>query len=115
VVPAPPVHANLAAAAALAVTNQYRAEPLVEVVLGDGERLVDSQPGAPEQHDEGPHAGTVGAAAGLAHDGDDLLDRGRIGWVAQPLVARRASGEIAGQGDRRAATAGGVEQRRRGH
>jgi hypothetical protein len=90
-------------------------EPWVQVVLGDGERLVDAQPGAPEQHDDGPHAGAVDAVAGLAHDGDDLLDGGRIGRVAQPLVARRAPGEVAGHGDRRATAAGGVQQRRRGH
>jgi hypothetical protein len=66
------------------------------------------QTGPPEQHDEGPHAGAVGAAAGLAHDRDDLLDSGRVGRVAQPFVARRPSGEIARQGDRRAPAAGGI-------
>jgi hypothetical protein len=68
-------------------------------------------PGAPEQHDEGPHAGAVDAVAGLAHDGDDFLDRGRVGRVAESLVARRAPGEIAGQGDGGATAAGGIEQR----
>jgi hypothetical protein len=47
--------------------------------------------------------------APLAHDGDDLLDRGRVGRVAQPLVTRWPPGEIAGQGDRRAATASGIQ------
>jgi hypothetical protein len=37
--------------------------------------------------------------------------RGRIGRVAQPLVTRRAPGEIAGQGDGRATAAGGIQQR----
>jgi hypothetical protein len=111
VVPAPQVHADLAPAAALAVTDEHRPGARLEVVLGDGERLVDAQPRPPQQHDQGPQAGAVDAVAGLAHDRDDLLDRGRIGRVAQPLVARRAPGEIAGQRDGRAAAAGGIEQR----
>jgi hypothetical protein len=115
VVPAPGVHADLAAAAALAVADEHRPGAGLEVVLGEGERLGDAQPGAPEQHDQRPHAGAMDPVAGLAHDGDDLLDRGRIGRVAQSLVARRASGEVAGQGDRRAAATGGVQQQRCGH
>jgi hypothetical protein len=35
--------------------------------------------------------GAVGAVAGLAHHRDDLLDRGRIGPVAQPLVCAAAA------------------------
>jgi hypothetical protein len=108
VLPAPGVHADLAAAAALAVADEHRARTGLEVVLGQGKRLVNAQPGAPEQHDQGSHTGAVDAVAGLAHDRDDLLDRGRIGRVAQPFVARRATGEVAGQGDRRAPAAGGV-------
>jgi hypothetical protein len=114
-VAAPRVHGNVAAAASLAVADEHRPGAGLEVVLGDGERLGDAQPGAPEQHDQGAHAGAVGAVAGLAHDGDDLLDRGRVGRVAQALVARRPTGQIAGQGDWRAATTGGVQQRRHGH
>jgi hypothetical protein len=48
--------------------------------------------------------------AGLAHDRDDLLDRGRIGRVAEPHVAWLAPGEIAGQGDGRAEAAGAIQQ-----
>jgi hypothetical protein len=107
--------ADLAAAAALAVADEHRTGPRLEVVLSDGERLGDAQPGAPEQHDQGPHSSAVGAVARLAHDGNDLLDAGRVGRVAQPLVTRRPPGEIAGQGDRRATTTGGIQQRRHGH
>jgi hypothetical protein len=96
----PRVHADLAAPAALAAADQYRPQARVEVVLGDGDRLVDAQPRAPEQHDQRPQTGAVDTVAGLAHDRDDLLDRGRIGRVAQPRVARRAPGEKAGQGCR---------------
>ena len=48
------------------------------------------------------------AVAGAAHDGNDLLDRGRIGGIAHPLVARRAtgwnSGKVAGERRRPAAS-----------
>jgi hypothetical protein len=111
VLPAPRVHADLAPAAALAVADQHRSRARLQVVLGDAERLVDAQPRPPEQHDQGPHAGAVDAVAGLAHDRDDFLDRGRIGRVAQSLVARGAAGEIAGQGHGIATAAGGIEQR----
>jgi hypothetical protein len=93
VVPTPGVHADLAPPPALAVAYQDRSETRVEVVLGEPQRLVDPQPCAPEQHDQGPQAGAVDTVAGLAHDRDDFLHRGRIGRVAEPLVARRASGE----------------------
>jgi hypothetical protein len=55
------------------------------------------------------HAGAVDAP-GRAHHRYDRLDGGRIGRVAEPLVTRRAPGEIAGQGDQRAAAAGGAQQ-----
>jgi hypothetical protein len=67
------------------------------------------------QHDQGSQAGDVGAAARLADSRHDFLDRGRIGRIAQPLVARRAPGEIAGQGGRRPTAAGGIKRRRHGH
>jgi hypothetical protein len=44
VVPAPRIHADLAAAAVLAVPDQDRSETRVEVVLGQGQRFVDAQP-----------------------------------------------------------------------
>jgi hypothetical protein len=51
VVAAPLVHADRAAAAALAVAHEDRADAWVEVVLGEGERLLDAQAGAPQHHD----------------------------------------------------------------
>src|SRR5215211_1797343 len=104
--PAPRVHADLAAPAALAVADEHRSRARVEVVLADGECLVDAESRAPEQHDQRTHARAVGSFASLAHGRHDLLDRGRIGRVAQPLVARRAPGQIAGQRDGRATAAG---------
>ena len=43
--PAPGVHADFAAASALAATDQHRAAALIEIGLGERERLVDPQPG----------------------------------------------------------------------
>ena len=51
--PAPLVHADLAAAPALAVADQDRSAAAVEVVLGERERFLDAQPGAPEHDDHG--------------------------------------------------------------
>ena len=57
--PAPLVHPDLAPAAALAVADQDRSAPVVEVVLGERERLLDAQPGAPEDDDHRSHAPAV--------------------------------------------------------
>ena len=45
-----------------------------------------------------------------AHDGDDLLDRRRIGRVAHALVAWRTPGVESGHRGRRSTAAGGIEQ-----
>ena len=45
----------------------------------------------------------------MAQDGDDLGDGGRVGGVALPLVARRATGVEARQGGRRSWATGGIE------
>ena len=50
--PGPVVHADLAAAPALAAADEHRAAARVEVGLGERERFVDAQPGAPEHHDQ---------------------------------------------------------------
>ncbi len=63
----------------------------------------------------GAKASAVAIGADLAHHGDDLLDRRRVGRVAQPLVAGRSSGVVAGHRRRRAPTPGGVENSGYGH
>jgi len=45
----------------------------------------------------------VRSVAGAAHDGDDLFDVGRIGGIAQTLVARRVAG-VASRHRRRGST-----------
>jgi hypothetical protein len=52
-VPSPCVHADLAAAPALAAPDQERAAALIEIALGQSERLLDPQPGSPQDHDQG--------------------------------------------------------------
>jgi hypothetical protein len=46
--PAPLVHPVLAAATALATAHEDRSAPVVEVVLGERERLLDAQPRPPQ-------------------------------------------------------------------
>src|SRR5215208_6163629 len=89
--PGPVVHADLAAAAALATAHEQRSAPPIQVGFPERERLVDPQAGAPEHDDQAAQAAAVDAVAGVAHHRDDLLDRRRIGGVADPLVARRAT------------------------
>ena len=45
--PPPIVHADLASASALAAADEQRATSVVEVGLGEGERLLDAQTGSP--------------------------------------------------------------------
>jgi hypothetical protein len=54
--PCPGVHAGVAAAVVLAVPDQNRAATLITVGLGQRERLVDPQPGAPQHDDQGTQA-----------------------------------------------------------
>jgi hypothetical protein len=90
--PSPVVHADLAAAAALATADEHCAAAGVEVSLGERERFVDAQPGAPEHNDQPSHPQAVRRGAGPAHDGDDLLDGGWIRGIPTALVARRSAG-----------------------
>jgi hypothetical protein len=106
--PAPLVHADFAATAALAVADQERPAARVEVVLGEGERLLDAQPGAPQDDDHRSHAPAVAVIGRVAHDSHDLLDRRGVGRVPHSLVARRAPGVVR-QRRRRAAPPGRVK------
>src|SRR5688572_2223274 len=73
--PRPVVHADLAAAAALAAPHQQRSAARIEVGLGERERLADPQAGAPEHDDQAAQPAAVDTVTGAAHHGDDLLDR----------------------------------------
>jgi hypothetical protein len=90
--PGPVVHPDLAAPAALAAAHEQRSAPPIQVCFGERECLVNPQAGAPEHDDQRAQPAAVDAVAGVAHHGDDLLDRRRIGRVADPVVARRPAG-----------------------
>src|SRR3954451_24585032 len=96
---APVVHADLAAPAALTASDEDRPAPAVEIEFGEIERFLDAQAGTPEHGDQPPRAVAVQPVAAAAHDRDDL--RG----------ARRAAGEIARHGGRRAAATERIQRR----
>ena len=68
------------------------------------------RPGAPQHHDQAAQPAAVHTVTGAAHHRHDLLDRRRIGRVAQPLVARRATRVELRQHGGRTTAAGGIEQ-----
>ena len=109
--PRPVVHPDLAAPAALATPHQQRPAARVQVGLGERERLADPQAGPPQHDDQAAQPLAVHAVARLAHDGHDLLDRRRVGRVAHPLVARRATRVELRQRGGRATATGGIEQK----
>jgi hypothetical protein len=84
------VHADLAASAALAASDEERTASGVEIVLGGRERFVNAQAAAPEHDDQRAQSPPVPVLAGEAHDRDDLLDRRRVGGVAHALVPWRS-------------------------
>jgi hypothetical protein len=91
VLPAPVVHADLASASALALANKQRATARVEVAFVQVERLLDPQPGAPQDDNQRADPPAADTLTGSAHHSDDLLHSRRIGRVSHPLVPRRAT------------------------
>src|SRR5437867_2779250 len=108
-IPCPAVHPDLAPLATFPSPDEHRAASAVKIALLERERLADSQSRAPQQDDQRAKPVTVGTVPDRAHDGDDLLNRRRIGRVLLALIARRAAPVIAGHRRRRASMAGGVE------
>jgi hypothetical protein len=80
--PAPAVHADLAALAALAAANKDCPAATVKIALSQRERLADPQARAPEHDDQAAQSVSGRAVAGCAHDPDDLLGRRWVGGVA---------------------------------
>src|SRR3954469_7583000 len=109
--PSPIVHTDFATSPSLAATNDQRTAAAIEVRFAQRERFVDAQAGAPEHHDQPAKPPAVPTVAKDAHDRDDLLDGGRVGWIAQAFVARRMTGVKARHCRRRAPTTGGIENR----
>jgi hypothetical protein len=84
---------------------------VIEIALGERERLLDAQTRSPHAHDQPAQPAAVRAVAGGAHDGDDLLDLGRVSGVAQTLVSRRVTCVESRQRRRRSTSTGTIEQR----
>ena len=78
-------------------------EPRRRSGLGERERVLDPQPGAPQHDDQSVDAMAVAIVPGLAHDRDDLIDRRRVRRVGLTLVARGYPNTKTGRGCRRAA------------
>src|SRR5215208_6731308 len=108
--PAQFVHPDLAAAAALAAADQDRSAPVVKIVLGQRQRFLNAQAGAPKNDDHRSQPPAVAVVGLVAHDRHDLIDRRWVGRVAHALVARWAAGVVAGQCRRRATPPRGVER-----
>jgi hypothetical protein len=76
------------------LSDEDRPAALIQIGLGQRQRLIDPQPGAPEHDDQTVEAVTVASVMGMAHDRDDLLDGRRVCRVALPVVARRLGGYV---------------------
>jgi hypothetical protein len=90
--------------------DEQTASPLVQVSLGECERLVNPQTGSPKHHDQTPHSPAVTIVSGLAHNHDDLVDHGRIRRIPAAFVRWDPPGVMAGHRRRGSGTAGGVQQ-----
>jgi hypothetical protein len=72
VLPAPPVHADLAALAALAAANEHRAGRAVGIVFGGRQRLADAQASPPQHDDERTGSQAIRRLARAPHNRNDL-------------------------------------------
>ena len=81
----------------LSSPDVHAAARCVKVAFCEGERLADSQSGTPQQYDERPRSQTLRRVARAPHNGDDLLDAGRTGRVAQTLVSWRTTAVVTGR------------------
>jgi DivIVA domain-containing protein len=92
--PPPLVHPDLCRRPPLPWRTRIDPRRWVEVVLGERERRLDAQAGAPQDDHHCSHAQAVTVIGRGAHDRHDLLHRGPIRWVAHTVVARRATGVV---------------------
>ena len=90
-----------------AVPDKDRAAALVQIGLGQRQRLLNPQPGAPQHDDQRVETMAVASMRSLAHDRHDLIGRRRVGEVALALVARGYPDAAPWRGRRRTAPAGG--------
>jgi len=104
--PSPGVHPYLATPITLPVPDQQTPSPLVQVSLGERERLIDPHTGSPQHDDQTSHPPAVTIVSGLAHHRDDLVDRGRIARITAGFGRWYPPGVMAGHRGRRTGAAG---------
>ena len=110
ITPRPGIHPDLPALIALPSAYENRPPPRIKIRLDQRQRFLDPKPTTPQHHDQRPQPEPVTIGRRLAHHGDDLVDRRRIGRIDHPLVPGRAPGVVARHRCRRASPTGGVEQ-----
>lgn len=93
------------------MTHEQRSAALVEIALGEVERLRDAKPSTPQDDDQAAHPITVDAATGMAHYGNDFLNPRGIRRIAQTLITWRAPCVVPGKSRRRASPSGDVQKR----
>jgi hypothetical protein len=87
--PAPAVHPDLAATAALASAHNDGAATWIQIGLGKRKCLADPQSGSPKNDDQRAQPRAICPVVSSAHDGDDFLDRRRVRRVTQTFIPRR--------------------------
>jgi hypothetical protein len=93
------------------VADEHRSAPGVEIVLGERERLLDAQPGAPQDKITARSLKPWRSLAAWRITATISIYGRRVGGVAQALVARRAPGVVAGHCRRRSAPTRRIEHR----
>lgn len=107
------VRTDLAASATLAASDEQRAAAGVKIGLSERQRFLGRRPARHRTDDQAAKAPTADAVAGGSHDGDDLLDRGRVGRIAKALLAWRPPRMESRHRRGRTATTGGSERQLR--
>jgi hypothetical protein len=87
---------------------EQRAAPVIEIAFGERQRFLDTEPGAPKDHDQATQASPMRVVPGLAHHGDDVDLRWIGGGSGDPCSAA-----VARCGSRASSRAIGGDQRDR--
>ncbi len=106
--PAPAVHPNLAATAALTSAHKNSAATWIQIGLGKSECFADPQSRSPKNYDQRAQPSAVRPVVGGAHHSDDLLDRRGVSRVPQAFIPRRPSLVVTRHGGWRSAMPGRV-------
>jgi hypothetical protein len=108
-VPAPRVHADLAATPALGATHEQRAAPMIEIAFGERQRFLDTQPGAPKDHDHATQGRPCAPSPAVRVTARISSIFGGSAGIAETLVSRRSAGLEAGHRRGRSAATSAIE------